>query len=369
MKTTYCLVLSALLVTSSASGQTYQRQSEPYAFTVDTLARYEWNEEAPDEYVEARRWLLRLRPKIELGGPSLALGIGAEFNHGSDKNTELPDDAPRLLRDNYDSRAGRLDLAYIRIRPMTWIEIQGGRFPMPGELTEMVWDPDLRPQGAAISVSQSDGSGTWSRTGLTLLWARGSHALDHKHGDLLLASARLGMHPGPYTQRQRTELGLAGTFLQFSRLEDLDQRLYRQNSLQNGKLESRYRVIDVSGALKSSADVPLSLSVDYCWNIEAEEKNRGLWLSFTLGDLGLSLARFNYAYARVDRDAVLAAYATDDFLWGTGWDGHRGEVAARIGPRTSLHLIGQLQRFKDAPDLEERDRWSKRVRLEMRAWY
>jgi hypothetical protein len=369
LKTTFWFVLSALLAASLASGQTQQQRSEPYAFSLETLARYEWNENRPDERVEARRWLIRLRPKLELGGPSLSLGIGGEFNHGSDKNTELPEDAPELLRDNYDSRSGRLDLAFLRIRPVSCLEIQGGRFLMPDDLTEMLWDRDLRPQGAALSVSQSNGSGAWSQTGLTLLWARGSHALDYKHGDLMLASARLGMHPGPYAIQPRTEFSLAGTFLQFSRLDDIDRRLYRQNSLQDGRLPPRFRIIDVSGRIQSTADVPLRFSLDYCWNIEADEKNRGLWLSFTLGELDLSRARLDYTYARVDQDAALAAYATDDFLWGTGWTGHRGELATRIGPRSSLHLIGQLQKFKDSPVPEERERWSKRIRLEMRAWY
>ena len=68
----------------------------------------------------------------------------------------------------------------------------------------------------------------------------------------------------------------------------------------------------------------------------------------------------------MDRDATLAAFATDDFFWATGWEGHRVDIGRGSGASTSFHAIGQLQRFKDSPRPEERDHWVKRFRLELR---
>jgi len=71
----------------------------------------------------------------------------------------------------------------------------------------------------------------------------------------------------------------------------------------------------------------------------------------------------------VDKDATVAAYATDDFFWGTGWQGHRGDVGVKAGEHIAVHTIGQLQRFKDSPRIAERDHWVKRYRVEVRLGY
>ena len=81
---------------------------------------------------------------------------------------------------------------------------------------------------------------------------------------------------------------------------------------------------------------------------------------------GTTPARLEYTYAKVDRDAGLGAFTTDDFFWATGWEGHRVDIGVRSGGHTSLHAIGQLQRFKDSPRPEEREDWIKRYRLEWR---
>ena len=63
---------------------------------------------------------------------------------------------------------------------------------------------------------------------------------------------------------------------------------------------------------------------------------------------------------------TLGAYATDDFVWATGWDGHRLDLGVRTGGHTAIHAVGQLQRFKDSPREFERDVWARRYRLEWR---
>ena len=69
------------------------------------------------------------------------------------------------------------------------------------------------------------------------------------------------------------------------------------------------------------------------------------------------------------KDATLAAYPADDFLWQTGWAGHRLDLAVRLGEHVTSHAVGQLQRFKDAPRVEDREDWKSRMRLEVRISY
>ncbi len=79
-----------------------------------------------------------------------------------------------LLRDNYDSRDARLDLAFVRAEPTGWLRLHAGRFAMPVRLTEMTWDRELRPQGAALTLEARD-RGPFKRLAITGLGARGSH--------------------------------------------------------------------------------------------------------------------------------------------------------------------------------------------------
>ena len=76
-----------------------------------------------------------------------------------------------------------------------------------------------------------------------------------------------------------------------------------------------------------------------------------------------------YTYASVDKDATLAAYTTDDFIWGTGWTGHRLDLGLRMSDRASSHLVGQLQKFKDSPIEADRDTYLHRYRIEVRFAY
>ena len=40
-----------------------------------------------------------------------------------------------------------------------------------------------------------------------------------------------------------------------------------------------------------------------------------------------------------------------------------------MSDRTAGHVVGQLQRFKDAPNPADRDTWLKRLRVEVRYTY
>ena len=110
----------------------------------------------------------------------------------------------------------------------------------------------------------------------------------------------------------------------------------------------------------------MQLVFDYCWNNAVDAENKGLWFAAVLGAIGVSPARLEYTYAKVDKDATLAAYNSDDFFWGTGWEGHRGDLGVSTRKNNSIHGIAQWQRFKDSPDPLVRDEWVTRYRLEWR---
>jgi hypothetical protein len=337
------------------------KRPEPYAFHLDGFLRREWLRDLPDGQADIQGWQARLLPRLEIGRDTLVVGIGGDFHYGGEDNTLFAADQPKLLRDNYASRRSRLDLAFARMAPVRWLRLEGGRFVQPVALADMVWDHDLRPQGGAVTIEKSPASGDLKRLRLTVLGAQGSHVFEDRTS-VLIASV-----DGLWSRDRNSSMLISGSFINFTDIATLAATIRRQNSLDaDGNFTSRYQVINVGARLASKGQPPMILAADYCYNKKAKDLNRGLFLAITLGSLELSRARWEYTYAKVDRDATLAAYAQDDFYWSTGYEAHRGELASRISEQSNLHLIGQLQRAKDATDPAQRDKWVRRYRIEAR---
>jgi hypothetical protein len=329
--------------------------------TGDALARYEWTKDLPgdDGATTLSRWRLQARPRLELSAGPFAFGVGGEFNYSRDLNYEDADGTkPALIRDNYKSRDARLDLAYGRVK-LGPVVAQGGRIFMPLPLTEMVWDRDLRPQGGAVGLQ----FGTQTRLALTGIYATGSHVFEDES---VMYGGGVELKFSSAQAQSGSSFQAAGSYLQFEDLDKLDPAVRRQNTRIGGLFVNDYHVVDILGRLSSNGQVPITLVADYCWNTAMSSGNRGLWLAAALGSTDVSRARAEYTYAKIDRDAVVAAFNTDDFFWGTGWEGHRADIATSAAKKSSVHAIAQWQRFKDSPDPVARETWVKRYRLEMR---
>ncbi|HEY2945080.1 MAG TPA: putative porin [Vicinamibacteria bacterium] len=370
------LILAAARAAAQEPPPLFQpEQQYSFKLKVDALTREEWTASIFDgagRFHNEDRWRLRAVPRVEIGINKLTLGVGGDFNWSSDKNY-VPATQP-IIRDNYRSRDARVDLAFARWQVSRGLRLEGGRFEMPVSLTEMLWDRDLRPQGGALTLEAHD-EGARPRLGLTLLAARGSHVFDDGGVGMLLASGA-----GFFGAGEHGRIELRGSFLRFTAVEKLELRIRRQNSRRNGLVFQDYDVADAIARYRRDGGVPVQLVADLSWNLgasktaraagEAPRKNRrGLWLAAVLGSTRTARLRGEYTFARVDKDATVAAYATDDFFWATGWLGHRGDLGIKVTGHIAFHLLGQLQRFKDSARVEERDHWVKRYRYEFRVSY
>jgi hypothetical protein len=370
------LILAAARAAAQEPAPLFQpEQQYSFKFKLDGLWREEWTArifDALGRFHNEDRWRLRALPRMEIGINKVTLGVGGDFNWSSDKNYVPPTQA--IIRDNYRSRDARVDLAFARWQPSRGVRLEGGRFEMPVALTEMLWDRDLRPQGAALTLEAHDQAAR-PRLGLTVLAARGSHVFDDGGVGMLLASGG-----GFFGAGERGRVELRGSFLKFTGVGKLEPRIRRQNSRLAGLVFQDYDVLDAIARFRRDGGVPLQLVADLSWNFgagktaraagEAARKNRrGLWLAAALGSTRTARFRGEYTFARVDKDATVAAYATDDFFWSTGWLGHRGDLGIKVTDNIAFHIVGQLQRFKDSARIEERDHGVKRYRYEIRVVY
>lgn len=359
-----CLALACASVLPAQGKDAYFDQpQEPFRVTGDVLFRREWTRELFGDVPDQSRWRGQLRPRLEMSYKRLALTVGGELNYSSDENTKPPAGVPALtlLRDNYKSREARLDLASARLQIFKWFRLEAGRMVMPVPLTEMIWDRDLRPQGGAATLSFHDSQGG-ERFSVTALGARGSHVFNDDKTDMLLVSAAIGKR----SRKQSTEL--RGSFLEFRKLGELEPVLRRENSrlTPGGLVPDDYQIVDLTGRIRSEGALPSEIVVEYAWNRKKDQDNKGFWLALILGSLQSARSRGEYVYSRVDRDATVAAYAGDDFFWGTGWEGHRVDFGIRTGQGSSIHTVAQIIRFKDSAIPEARDHWIKRFRTELR---
>jgi hypothetical protein len=363
--------LAGVLVLLSSVGVARAQQSgdQPFSqkkssFEVEGLFRQEWTKKFFDETLPTEsRQRGRLMPRLIEGGDKFTLGVGGDFNYSSDDNTDPLGDGvkPLIIRDNYKSKSARLDLAFARILPLDWLSLEGGIFAMPFGVTEMTWDKDLRLQGGAVRL-MSKQTGDVQMLSVGAAYTQGSHVFDDGKAHALIFNAGARFKAG-----EESSFELSGTYFDWQRLSDLEAMIRRQNTrAADGTVPDQYRIVDIVGRIKLSGTMPLELVGDYAWNTRISESNHGMWIAAVLGSLTQSRARLEYTYASIDRDAVVAAYNTDDFFWNTGWQGHRGEIGTRVSDRMTLHGIAQIQRFKDSTIVAERDHWLQRFRIEAR---
>jgi len=367
MRRSVLTVLLPLLLGASgdllAQARTAGRPSQGHYWGLDLLARQEWTKQRFGDLPDVNRWLLRARPRVEFGNSTFTGGLGGDFLYGSEDNTKVADNIDidlTTIADNYRSRSARLDLAFLGIKPSQLVEVKGGLFEMPLPLTEMLWDRDLRAQGGAAKLEfrARDGGSALSASAL---YTQGSHVFSDK-GTSMTGFMAAAMFQTGLTAFLQMNAG----YLQYRGLEDLDPRLHRQNAIVDGKYAHEYRVADGQLHLRNEGSMPLEVYGDYCWNTAVTEQNRGLWIGVILGDLSVSRARAEYTYAQIDSDATLGAYNTDDFLWSTGFEAHRGEISVTSGKDSTLAFIGQIQRPKDVDNEEMAKHWVRRYRIELR---
>jgi len=350
--------VAAVVILLSASSALAQdavfQKPKRLTFQGEGLLREEWTRDFPAG-TDTDRFRARALPGLRLTLGPVVLGAAGDFQWSSDENVVA---GQPLIRDNYDSRDARVDLAFARLETGA-LDLAAGRFEMPIAFTEMIWDRDLRPQGGALTLGLRD-RGSLRRLAVTALGAHGSHVFDD---DTTMLSAALDAR---FALGDAWRLELLGAFVTWLDPEKLEAKIRRQNTRVAGAIVRDYDVVDAVVRFRRDGSVPLQVVADGCLNTAADDRNRGLWLSLVLGSTQSARVRGEYVYAFVDPDATLAAYATDDFIWSTGWTGHKADLGLALGKHVALHGIGQLQRFKDSPRPEEREDWVKRFRVELR---
>ena len=156
------------------------------------------------------------------------------------------------------------------------------------------------------------------------------------------------------------------SYLDFDDLEVLAREgLGRTNRRAAGLLVSDYELLDLQLIGRTQAfAAPLVARLDLVRNLGADDLRDGARFSLVWGDADdLGGWELGYSIQRAQRDAVLAAFAEDDWWFHTFARGYMPWVAYGFGPHLTLQATAFLERrdgideYTDRYLLDLRSRW------------
>lgn len=344
------------LAQEDASDPLLGGSEEPNASTHHWFANLWLDHDRVDGLPNNRPDFDRTRARARLGLNAL-FGSAWEFT-GSIRIAQGTDDNRDNRRNNDNERSDNfgIDQVMLRWRASEDASLQFGKAPLPLDLSAMLWDPDLRPIG--VAWDQGFAVGELNRLHLTA----GYFAGDHLYGDESRIGAvqlALGLHEGAPT-RGRISLG----FIDFSDLDELTrQGLARTNTVVAGALVNDYRLLDLQLAAHTElGSWPIDLRLDLVRNLDADAKRDGTRISLSAGDIrqpgGVVVG---LALHRIQRDAVMAAFNSDDWWFHSNMHGQRGWVGYGFNEAWNLQLSG----FREQRD--GLDEYTHRVQLDLNA--
>ena len=90
----------------------------------------------------------------------LRLGATAQINEDSEVGISLttgstsdPVSTNRTLGDYFNKDSILIDKAYLKVKPVDFMALWGGRMPMPFKTTDLHWDTDVNPEGFAAQFA------------------------------------------------------------------------------------------------------------------------------------------------------------------------------------------------------------------------
>ncbi len=302
-------------------------------WTGDLRVRGDWLSRggAPGE----SRGRISVRPGV-IWAASESLELGAAVRASAATQDAIPG------TDNEEADGIRLDQAFLRWLPSSRSTLTVGKAENQLWLTPMVWDLDLRPVGVAYSHER--GVRAFDSIRLVAALYEGDHRFEDE--------SRIAAVQAAWSIRQGAAYGgeLAVAFLHFDDLERLTSSpLVRTNRVARGRLQSDFELVD----LQAAARVPLARGalearVNHVVNLGADRDDRATRFSLNWAPESDS-ARFEggLAYQRIQRDAVVGAFNSDDWWFHSAVRGANAWLGFRPRRDLAIRLSGFSERADD----------------------
>lgn len=326
-------LLSLLALTAAASGRADDGSGwTPYG---DFTLRFEHTSGIPGNRPDIERVRARLRAGVLwLSEEGFEFGAAVKGRLGSDSNrTNLAN------LDNEKSDAGSLDELYLRYDAGEHLALQAGKTRLPMQSSPLVWDGDLRPIGVSAEVSGAAGAfSTWFvRAG----YFRPDHEIGAERSEL--GVAQIGMQ-SPIEDGVGFDVWLS--YWVYHQLERIaPEGLARTNRRVGPGLLSDYRLAHAQvSAHTRLGERPLVARLDLVDNLGARDQDKAARASLVWGNADEDGPELGFAYQRPQRDAVLAAFAEDDWWFHSFARGGMPWIAYGWDARWRVQLTGFIER-------------------------
>ncbi|HKQ59397.1 MAG TPA: putative porin, partial [Candidatus Eisenbacteria bacterium] len=308
-----------------------------------------------DDRLDLARGILRFGLLRSPPGSWLSGEAGFRLTVGSDS---AHDPWSKVLNEN----AEVLDVDRLGFRGSTRdgaLTVSVGRQRSPIVLTEMLWDQDLRPVGVALTarrdlaaVTTRLGAALFKRTGIPYIGDGG-----------LVSPIQIA---ASFREEAVSGAEIIVSWLRFK--PDVEGQLIRQNATEEFVLPARglisdFDVLDVQLGMRAEpGGIPVSLRLDLARNVALDRDRDGIRVRLAVGGPGVPAgAELGWVFQRLEREATVGAFNSDDWWFHTLMRGH--QIWARVAARSWLEA--RLAGFHE--HLGSRSQATRRLTLELRA--
>lgn len=265
----------------------------------DIRYRYEWQEKDNDTSKNRQRIRARIGAYAEVNDFTTA---GIRFRTGKDANS-----GNQTIGDSFDSKDVYLDLAYFTMAPEDgkYGSATLGKMKYPWKVTtDMIWDSDVNPEGAAYNYSTKvDNTGLFTQAGYYKVEETSS-----TH-DLNLGSFQIGATQ-PLSEKSKLTLG--GSYFYYDNSEDF------VDPDSGADYTTDYNIAELFGevSFKDVLPVPFKLYGNVVNNTATGGQDNGYCGGIKFGDAKKGKWEAKVGYRRLEKYAAPAYFADSDFAGG-----------------------------------------------------
>jgi hypothetical protein len=226
-----------------------------------------------------------------------------------------------------------VDRAYADYHPNTNLAVRAGRFAVPYEGTDLLWDADLNLEGIAVAGNSKKIGENWDLLGR----AGGFWLTEQATGP---DEAMFGAQGGIRNSGKPLGGQIAVGYYDYSNLKNGPLLIKAfGNSAAGGRYLLDYNLLDISGQIKyTQAKWEGTILGDFATNTAVDSNHTAYLAGFVLKVMQLPVDwELGYNYRDVKRDAVVGTFDDSDAGGGgTNFKGHKMSLSFAVAKNTRL---------------------------------
>jgi hypothetical protein len=281
----------------------------------------------------------RERIRLRLGfktQPVEDLEVGVRLASGG---TGSPISTNQTITDSFTRKPFDIDWAYAKWTPTDYVAVTAGKMANPFQKTDIIWDGDVTPEGAALKIGTPQEK-DWPIRPFVTFGAFQVDELGGDNGDPGLLAVQIGAQtdvPGAEDWSWSPSVAFYDfTGISSKTAASITGAPGGNTLLFNGAFRDDYDLLNFISKLKIPSlpvlEKPITLITDYTVNTAANDDGGAWQTGFELGKVTEKFGSWKgfYYFKRLESDAVFGALTDGDFgLGGTGHVGHK--LGARMG--------------------------------------